>query len=94
MEIENGHIFGTSVRQDEKDRMRNPGPGSYNAGSSFGTKGITMKSRTSYGGFLQTKETPGPGQYTIDKSRGGGPKIGTSQRYDFVGGKDHTPGPG
>ena len=29
MEIENGHIFGSSVRKDERDLMRCPGPGQY-----------------------------------------------------------------
>lgn len=35
MEIENGHIFGTSTRKADKDRMQNPGPGQYSMASSI-----------------------------------------------------------
>ena len=53
MDKENGHIFGTSTRQDMKDLMRVPGPGQYNLRSSISQgNGASMKSMTSYGGFL------------------------------------------
>lgn len=61
MDIENGHIFGTSTRKDARDLMLNPGPGQYNAGSSIGQGGVTMKSRTSFGEFLPSSHGPGPG---------------------------------
>ena len=35
MEIENGHIFGTSVRKDARDLERVPGPGQYNLAGSI-----------------------------------------------------------
>ena len=78
MDLENGHIFGTSTRKAEKDRMMNPGPGSYNPKSGIQAQGASIKAKTSYGGFLSVKDTPGPGQYNVDK-RGGitGSKIGT-----------------
>lgn len=53
MEIENGHIFGTSTRKGDKDRMMNPGPGQYSLGSSIQNgNGASMKAKTAYGGFL------------------------------------------
>ena len=95
MDIENGHIFGTSVRKDVRDLMGVPGPGQYNAFSGLNHGGASMKAKTSYGGFIQVKDTPGPGQYNPDSRKGQGCKIGTSQRSDFTGGiKYATPGPG
>ena len=71
LEIENGHIFGTSTRKADRDLMNAPGPGSYKlAGSISKDNGISMKAKTSYGGFIQTKDTPGPGQYNTDKRSG------------------------
>ncbi len=61
MDIENGHIFGTSTRKDARDLMRNPGPGQYDAESSIANKGVTMKSRTSYGDPMSIGYGPGPG---------------------------------
>lgn len=52
MDIENGHIFGTSVRKDARDLMGAPGPGQYNMNSSMKNGGASMKAKTSYGGFL------------------------------------------
>ena len=94
MEIENGHIFGTSTRKGDRDLMGVPGPGQYNRGSTLKQDGASMKSRHSVGGFIQVKNTPGPGQYNQDSRKNGGCKIGTSMRSDFVGGKEATPGPG
>ena len=61
LDLENGHIFGTSTRKDARDLMRNPGPGQYDAGSSIRKGGVTMKSRTSYGDFMPSGYGPGPG---------------------------------
>ena len=46
MDIENGHIFGTSVRKDARDLMGVPGPGQYNAGSALNQGGASMKAKT------------------------------------------------
>ena len=35
MEIENGHIFGTSTRKGDVDRMNAPGPGQYDLASTI-----------------------------------------------------------
>ena len=70
MDIENGHIFGTSVRKDVRDLMGVPGPGQYNAFSGLNNGGASMKAKTSYGGFIQVKDTPGPGQYNPDSRKG------------------------
>ena len=95
MEIENGHIFGTSTRKDAKDLMGNPGPGQYEASNVGKGGGVTLKSRNKFGDFLPTKYGPGPGQYeNRPQSSHGGSKIGTGQRSNFTGGKDITPGPG
>ena len=52
MDIENGHIFGTSVRKDVRDLMGVPGPGQYNPAKSQSQLGASIKAKTSYGGFL------------------------------------------
>ena len=52
MEIENGHIFGTSTRKADRDLMRNPGPGQYERASGLSQGGVTMKSRHSHGDFI------------------------------------------
>ena len=51
-EIENGHIFGTSKRKDEKDLMRVPGPGQYDTRSSIKDGGASIKARHANGGFI------------------------------------------
>ena len=96
LEIENGHIFGTSTRKADRDLMNAPGPGQYNlCGSISKETGVSIKAKTSYGGFIQTRDTPGPGQYSTDKRTGHqGSKIGTSNRIDFTGNGGETPGPG
>ena len=52
MEIENGHIFGTSTRKGDRDLMGVPGPGQYNRGSTLKKDGASMKAKSAYGGFI------------------------------------------
>ena len=78
MDLENGHIFGTSTRKDDKDLMRVPGPGQYEAANVGRDKGVTMKSRNKFGDFMTLQYGPGPGQYeNLRRSGHQGSKIGT-----------------
>ena len=78
MDIENGHIFGTSTRKDARDLMRNPGPGQYEASNVGKDGGVSMKSRNAFGDFMPKTFGPGPGQYeNLRKSGHQGSKIGT-----------------
>lgn len=52
MDIENGHIFGTSTRADAKDLMRTPGPGQYSQAGSIRDGGASIKGKSSVGGFI------------------------------------------
>jgi len=57
-----------STRDGLGGKDKRPGPGQYALGSSFGTKGRTMASKTGTG-FMVNSNTPGPGQYNGDSMR-------------------------